>query len=139
MVNLYEKLDNDKDYVLAMGGQNDDWRVYKRRATSFFWLAVVRLRGERGQAIYGARGLYSLSEARAWASSGEAKREAVSMAVEASDLQGRLLDDIRNDVANAGFLPDDESSGRIEPRAQVERLIAAFAALKEKVDAERVV
>ncbi len=129
MVNLYKKLDEDKDAVLVAAGQNDDWRVYERGTPSPFWWAVVRLLGERGQAIYGVKGCYSLSEARFWVCSDAARREAVSMAVEASDMRERLLDDIRNDVADAGFLPDDENSWWIEPRHQVKRLIEAHRGL----------
>ena len=128
MVNLYKKLDEDKDAVLVAAGVNDDWRIYEREGSTVLW-AVVRLLGERGQAVYGAKGLYSLSEARAWASSDAGKREAISMAVEASDMRERLLDDIRNDVADAGFLPDDENSWWIEPRHQVKRLIEAHRGL----------
>jgi hypothetical protein len=128
MVNLYKKLDEDKDAVLVAAGANDDWRIYEREGSTVLW-AVVRLLGERGQAVYGAKGLYSLSEARVWASSDAGKREAISMAVEASDMRERLLDDIRNDVADAGFLPDDENSWWIEPRHQVKRLIEAHRGL----------
>jgi hypothetical protein len=130
MINLYEKLSEDKDYVLAAAGQNDDWRVYERGAPAPFWWAVVRLLGERGQAIYGVKGCYSLSEARFWVCSDAARREAVSMAVEASGRHGLLLDDIRNDVADAGFLSDDENSWYVEPRHQVKKLIEAHRGLR---------
>lgn len=129
MNNLYKKLDEDKDAVLVAAGANDDWRIYEREGSPVLW-AVVRLLGERGQAIYGVKGCYSLSEARFWASSDAGKREAISMAVEASDMRERLLDDIRNDVADAGFLPDDENSWWIEPRHQVKRLIEAHRGLR---------
>ncbi len=129
MVNLYKKLDEDKDAVLVAAGANDDWRIYEREGSPVLW-AVARLLGERGQAVYGAKGLYSLSEARAWASSDAGKREAISMAVEASDMRERLLDDIRNDVADAGYRPDDENSWWIEPRHQVKRLIEAHRGLR---------
>lgn len=130
MVNLYEMLDNDKDAVLVAAGVNDDWRVYERGTPSPFWWAVVRLLGERGQAIYGVKGCYSLSEARFWVCSDAARREAVSMAVETAARHERLLDDVRNDIADAGFLPDDENAGWVEPRAQAKKLIAAHRGLR---------
>jgi len=130
MINLYEKLSEDKDHVLAAAGQNDDWRVYERRAPAPFWWGVVRVEGARGQAIFGVKGYPSLSEARFWVRSGAAQREAVSMAVESADRHECLLDDVRNDVADAGFLPDDENSWWVEPRHQVKRLIAAYKGLR---------
>jgi hypothetical protein len=54
------------------------------------------------------------------------------MAVESADLHGRFLDDIRNDVADAGFLPDDENAWYVEPRYQVKKLIAAYKVLRDE-------
>jgi hypothetical protein len=59
------------------------------------------------------------------------------MAVETAARHERLLDDVRNDIADAGFLPDDENAGWVEPRAQAKKLIEAHRGLRDETEKQK--
>jgi hypothetical protein len=127
---LYDVLDADETLTLRASAPDDTWRIYERSGpTSPFYWCAVRLPGSMRCDLYGARGFDTLSAASDWVRRPTSREAVVNLVWHALEDRGLLLDDIRNDVADAGFLPDDENSWYVEPRHQVKRLIEAHRGL----------
>jgi hypothetical protein len=129
---LYDVLDADETLTLRASAPDDTWRIYERSGpTSPFYWCSVRLPGYMRRDLFGARGFDSLSAASDWVRRPTSREEVVNLVWYALEDRGLLLDDIRNDVADAGFLPDDENDAwLVEPRHQVKRLIEAHRGLR---------
>jgi hypothetical protein len=132
---LYDALDADETLSLRAVAPDDTWRIYERSGpTSPFYWCAVRLPGHMRRDLFGARGFDSLSAASDWVRRPSSREEVVNIVWYALEDRGILLDDVRNDIADAGFLPDDENAGWVEPRAQAKKLIAAY---KDQLDREK--
>lgn len=130
---LYDVLDADENLTLRASAPDDTWRIYERSGpTSPFYWCAVRLPGYMRRDLFGARGFDSLSAASDWVRRSTSREEVVSMVWHALEDRGLRLDDIRNDVADVGFLPDDDNAPCWEPRYQVKRLIESHRGLLEQ-------